>query len=744
MIELTNGIVEIEINDNDGTINSIRDLRTDVAYLRADAAPQAFRLETDGMTSGDFSRFSCRITKDEEKQCAELEWTALNGMKVTGQITVHTGRDGIEFGCQVINDTDTRVLSLEYPIIANLTEITDGGEEDYVAHSFATGFQVRNPIKHFVHGGAGFRYMPYPESFSGASMQFFAYYGKGKGGLFFAALDGEGYAKWLNFYKNASGLLEASFMHGCEDMGPSKGISVPYPIVVRLLKGRDWQEAADRYKEWAVQQIWCAAGPLAERTLSEDERWLHEQMGAATFGINAGFDRTSWIKAYHEHIRTPIFHILGPDWTNAPQTFYKGFPGGFDDWFPTRFNPDNIACLHSFGDKFAPFEFDYLYDFKGADGELGQTAAQKFPAQIRSVDGYKFPFLCPAHPYTKQFHVRRDEALQHSDQVDAIYYDISANNILKICMDDSHGHPVGAGRLVAQAYRDNYVLTKKAMIQAAGRYVPMGTEMMNELYLDVLDYYQARAGAQPAAPLEGWPIRELLKSQAAELIPMFAYVYHEYGAVRLDGWGKLAAEIGELFYFTVARTYLWGGLYELNYEYSPMEVLDGSGGLENKGEEHYYPFEPRGYALAEERAQYVGMFANLRTGAGNRYMAYGQMIRPVSYSTSQLLVAWYHYNHGKETPEYNDQGEAKVDTVVHSAWRYKDEGVGLLFANIAAAGQQVELDLTSELLPIRPASCKLTIYVPDAEPASTDYSDAIAGRCRFDIPPRGIVLLELS
>src|SRR5690606_41177170 len=90
----------------------------------------------------------------------------------------------------------------------------------------------------------------------------------------------------------------------------------------------------------------------------------------------------------------------------------------------------------------------------------------------------------------------------------------------------------------------------------------------------------------------------ILISGEAELIPMFAYVYHEYGAVRLDGWGKLVNEIGELFYYTVARTYLWGGLYELNYEYSPMEAIDGE---ENSPEEHYFSFQPKGYEFDPER-----------------------------------------------------------------------------------------------------------------------------------------------
>ena len=91
--------------------------------------------------------------------------------------------------------------------------------------------------------------------------------------------------------------------------------------------------------------------------------------------MNAGSDRSPWLRAFHEQIGTPMFHILGPDWTNAPQTFYKGVPGGFDDWFPTRFSQENISCMKEFGDRYAPFEFDYLYNFDGADGELGKAEA---------------------------------------------------------------------------------------------------------------------------------------------------------------------------------------------------------------------------------------------------------------------------------------------------------------------------------------------------------------------------------
>jgi len=429
--------------------------------------------------------------------------------------------------------------------------------------------------------------------------------------------------------------------------------------------------------------------------------------------------------------------VLGPDWTNEPQTFGWGVPGGFDDWFPTRFNADNIATMKQFGDRYAPFEFDYLYNFGGADGELGRAAAQKFPDNKKSVDAYRFPFLCPAHPYTHDFHVRRDAELQRTVGVDAIYYDISANNIMKICMDDSHGHPVGSGRLIEEAYRRNYADTKAEMQGIAGKYVPMGTEMINETMLELIDYYQARAGGQPAAPLEGYPIRDFLKSGEAELIPMFAYVYHEYGALRMDGWGKLTEEIGQLYYFTAARTYLWGGLYELNYEYSPMEALDGR---ENSPEEHYYKFDPRGYAFSPERADYLGMYARLRVGAANRYWAYGRMLRPLPIECSRIRMDWFHYNHGKETPEYNDSGEVTVDAVVHSAWAYKDESMALFFANVSSEPQLVRAQLASDR--IGEGEWKARLYTGSDAELPLQWTLTESGELELEQPPRTVAMLE--
>jgi len=768
MIVLENESLRLELGERDGVIRRLCDKRRGIDYLGANAAENGdpFRLETDDGASSAFEAFEWSAegeaanaldapeAGEADGGCAvpaaggvragtravSLTWRLAEGLAVHARISHEPGEGALRFGCSLVNRSERRVHSLEYPIFPGIGAVTERGEDDYVAHPFATGVQVRNPLKYFAAGGVGMRYMPYPESFSGASMQFFAYYGLGRGGLYFAAIDGGGHPKWLNFYKGGLGLLEASFIHGCEDIGPGRGIEPPYEVEAAFLDGDGWYEAADRYRSWAEEQPWCGGGKLADRA-EEAGVWLYRDMGVATFGINAGSDRTAWLHAYHRYIGTPMFHVLGPDWTHAPQTFGSGVPGGMDDWFPTRFHSANIEAMKQYGDKYAPFEFDYLYHFDGADGELGRAAAQRFPEAKKSVDAYNFPFLCPAHPYTHDFHVRRDMELQRTADVDAIYYDISANNILKVCMDESHGHPVGAGRQIEEAYRRNYADTKAAMAATSGRYVPIGTEMMNETLLDLIDFYQARAGGQPAAPLELWPLRDLLKTGDAELIPMFGYVYHDYGGLRLDGWGKLVREIGDLFYYTVARTYLWGGLYELNYEYSPMEALAGA---ENPPEEHYYRFDPRGYAFGEERAAYVGLYARLRIGKANPYWAFGRMLKPLEYDCAQVELEWFHYNHGKETPEYNVSGRLTVDAVVHSAWQYREESVGLFFANVTGEPQRISVRLNPSDYGLRRMSAWL--FAPGAEGIAVPELAAAAAKGDGDltIPPRGVVLLELT
>ena len=164
----------------------------------------------------------------------------------------------------------------------------------------------------------------------------------------------------------------------------------------------------------------------------------------------------------------------------------------------------------------------------------------------------------------------------------------------------------------------------------------------------------------------------------------------------MDGWGKVVEEVGDLFYDNVAKIYLWGGLYEINHEYSPGEAFDGK---ETRPEDHYYNWKRSfGYEYAPGRARYIGQFANLRTGAGNPYLAYGEMMPPPAIDVPQRDKHYYHYNHG---PQAIFSGDIQLPAVRASAWKRTDGKVGyaIFLTNTELDEQRVKLQLNAADFP---------------------------------------------
>lgn len=681
MIVLKSESLEINFDEKTGAVRKVVDLRTGTVMAES-CQTEAFILERG---TNDFSSDFNKFTYTQELDRVEFCWQTEDGVSITCLAAVRD-RD-IVFSAKAEENEKFPLYSLEYPLINGIKSIS--GDQDFLAHSYATGFLIQNPYSAFEKEGNGLRYMPYPESFSGASMQFFTYYAKNLCGLYFAAEDGNFYQKWLNFYKSGNA-LRASQIFGYEDVGCGKPLEANWKFVMKATNGNDWYEACDIYKEWALKQIWCKRGRLKDRPEGERAAWLLENTGASTFGINGMYDRVKWIRKYREVVGKPIFHVTGPDWTCVPQTYGRGVPGGYSDWFPTRFCPENIEAWHDTGDHFAPFEFDFLVDPKKGDGNLLKENLQKWPEVPKSCDKYHLQMLCPICEYTQKLHVERDRQVIKETGADAMYYDISANNILKTCMNPDHGHPLGAGREMTESYRKIYQKTRNALCQDTGKYIPLGTEMINETLIDVLDFYQARSNAQPCSALELWPYHTLLRLNRAWVIPMFQYVYSGYTPLRMDGWGKLTAESGSLIYHTIAKTYLWGGLFEINSEYSPMEVIDGLG--ENSSEEHYCNLEPRNYLLDENVALYLKKFASLRTGKYGKYLSYGQMLREPEVKCEDFSFSYFQYNASENAAEQNSSGTITSKSVISAAYELEGEQV-VFIANTTASPQNVSINL---------------------------------------------------
>lgn len=679
MAILDNDIFTVTFDELTGAVRSIY-AKPIARILLENSSALPFVLErTQNDFTSEFDSFTYEIGKSDDS----LNFTWVTGAyKVNSQIRLDY--EGLHFSCTVENFGETPICAVEYPLLAGIGEFGEG--EHNVVHSFATGIEIDNPLHNFKVENDGFRYMPYPESFSGASMQFFGYGMREAAGLYFAAYDNKGYQKWLNFYKHA-GKLCASQIAGYEDIGAQKGVNAAWDFTVKFLPVTRWDIIADEYKSWALEQIW------ASEARNRNDTWLTDEMGAATFGINAMFDRTLWIKQYREDIKHPIFHILGPDWTNELQTFGRGVPGGYPDWVPTRFSMENIKCIKEQGDKFAPFEFDFLVATDKSESEQIKEALQVWPEKPKSVDKYTFTMLCPTEEYTRNLHVKRDFQVIKESDCDALYYDISANNILKTCMSEKHNHSVGGGSELTDAYKCIYNETREAVEKHAGKAVPIGTEMINETLIGGLNYYQARANAQPGSALETWPFRPLIRNNKARLLPLFKYVYGALSPLRLDGWGKLTKETGDLIYHTIAKTYLWGGLFEINSEYSEMERISGKSNL---SEEHYSHFKPEGFAYDKNIADFIGKCASLRLGRQGEAMRKGEMIYAKEPLCRKIHRTYYQYNHGIHTGEQNDRGIIALDAILAQGYEYNGKQ-SLYIINTSLFEEETTISLPSQM-----------------------------------------------
>lgn len=692
--------LRVEIDGETGAFRSVVHPAAGLSLIvRPDlAAAHPFMvIMADGSVVRDWT--ACTV-REEPDGAVRIAWTLDGGLRLEAHLLLDPNSGDLRCTAALRNPGALPVAALAYPYIAGIGPLGDLPADDELVHPYATGFLVRDPLSTLppidaeTTGGRPVVLGLYPEGFSGSTMQFLAYSARGRGGFYLAAEDGEGREKWLNCYLHPDGDLRLAIWHGPVDYAGRREVRPPYTTVLAALDGGTWYDAADRYRAWALTQPWAARGPLWAR--ADRPRWLLERVGLCTFGINPRHDRAPWLAEIDRIAGTPVLHLLGPNWPRAEANYHNHLPGGLADWFPARFHPANIAQIRAHGDFLVPFEFDLLFgrDADAADAAEGARALQVIPTPTLSRDAYAFPFLCPASPFTRALHVDRDRTLAAEYGVDGVYYDISVNNVRHICLSPDHGHAPGDTAAITAAYKTLLAETAAAMrTGAGGRPIVQGAEMINEQMLPYLDFYQARAEASPAAPFEANPFIDLIRRGEAEKIPLFAYVYHEYGPLRLDGWAKLSREQGDFVYFALGRVFIQGGLIELNYEFSALESL---GDRHDNPDEHYFRFAERLYAIDPGLAAYVGALARARVGWANRYLAYGAMCRPAPLEVDgghTLTLSYLPYNSDLEWDGYEQPGVITVPAILQGAWRYRDESIGYLLLNLAPEERTATIDV---------------------------------------------------
>lgn len=669
-----------EIDPTTGAIVALDHVGRAIRLVSTPVSRPPFRVELVGLPA--IESFQA-VEVDGVEGAIRTTWRLDQGLTLVGEVAAR-GHD-LVFRASLHGAGTATIRRLTYPILRGIGRISGAGLDE-LAHSHGTGMLFHDPLDLFEpdpENRRKLRRSPYPEGFAGATMQWFAYYGRGRGGVLFGTEDRARSLKWLDVERDADGLT-FSVTHASDAPVPGEAYSPAYPVVIAALDDGTWTAAADRYRSWVRDQAWTQPGPRSD--------WLRHDVGIATFGINARHDRSGWLDAIHAVAGTPVFHVLGPNWPAYGQDYRGHLPRVTGDWFPAAFAEANLAAIRRNGDRWAPFEFDLFAADPPDDREpvLASRYAMD-PVESAISDGGlpRFPFMCPATPYWRAHHVARDVRLVRDHGVDAVYYDISVNNVLLQCEGTGHGHLPGSGEPIAAAFDAMYEATREGMTEAAGHHVPMGAEVISEAFLAAFDFHQARAESGPYAPFEAGAFRDWLLDGRARKIPAFRSVFGPAAPIRLDGWAKLCRASGDLFYWVAATVLANGGLVEVNGEFSGLETLPD--GRRDDPAEHYYAFLEHDHPIDPAKAAFLGAIARTRVGPANRFLADGWLLPEPTVDAPEVELDYRAENMSTSETAHDERGTMRVPSVVVSAWGHGGSTAWLV-ANVIDARQEVRID----------------------------------------------------
>ncbi len=633
-IQITNGLIAVEIDETTGHLIGIEDLTKNPALPLIDGRLHNFKAVPPFLVTGmNGAGNICQpegppevtICADSDDECRRLRWHCGNSI-FDGRIELPAGQAKVRFSGTFQSGDNAHIMSITYPIIGPLSPLSDNPDADTMAIPYEGGMLIRNPIQRAREEAGSsiqvLRDMKYPFGHS-AMLQMISYQSAGVGGFLVHTPDSQYTVKRFSVQDLAplapNPWVMLSVEHknwDVENIDHKGGMALDYPVEITALTTGDWHEAADIYRKWGEQQVW-AARPIAER--ADQERALFEHATASVFGLSAREDQTAWYRGFHDLLcdGLPEARVLFvPGWDFHPNGEADGQPisafyqAGWEErfWLPYQGAfVDNYQVMKTEHDDFVyPFLFDMLIhdQYPGWAGFNGPARSEEEAAtwndlqvfdaegqpggyyfQMPTFEGYTHT-LNPANATVREFHRWRNELLNKSVQdgvtirLDGTYHDISTTLIALENYGENSDVPYkGAGRWMVQAIRDMY---DNSLSLEANR-TSMGIENASEPFIDQIDFYHLGAEGlgpiRPRAP-ESAPdqatfngLHQWVMDGNAVNIPLVSFVYHAYGALRTGGKIQASYDMGDAFYWITASEYLWGGILELIYFNTPADLL---------------------------------------------------------------------------------------------------------------------------------------------------------------------------
>jgi hypothetical protein len=278
------------------------------------------------------------------------------------------------------------------------------------------------------------------------------------------------------------------------------GVTLDGQAVWQLMHG-DWFDAAQIYKRWAQSNAdwWPEVGAEGR---SDTPLWLRK-LAAWTLTFKPHTE-TDEVLVGNSKVRDYFGVPTAVHWYNWHQI---PFDNDYPHFFPTREGfREGVAELQNKGVFVAPYVNGRLWDMEDKGDEdweftkraLPYTAKQeKDGALVPFVESYdtkkadgtpvRMAVMCIATKFWQDELAGTISRLFNEENVDAVYIDQIAAAQPALCVDPSHGHPLGGGHWWVQSYNEWLKQIRKTM--PAGR--ALLTESNAEPYIKYTDGYLA-------------------------------------------------------------------------------------------------------------------------------------------------------------------------------------------------------------------------------------------------------------
>ena len=669
---LDNGLLRLTFDGATANLTSMTDLKTGYEYLDTTVEPKTL-WELVPMESGvEFDLPTEVSICSWSKRKAVLKWRQADGegVEVTATISLDKKSALSYWDIQLEGFEGDKLMEVNYPRISNIKEFTD----EEIALSNWTGRlykNIRTKRKQINMRGQ-----------NRPTMQFSAIYGEEPSGLYIATNDKHHMAKgaYIEFEGNLT-TYKKVYMLPVDAANSS--FSSSYQTILGAFQG-DWYDAAQIYREWALQQEWNKNNRLHSGKMNP---WLPET------------DIWMWNRGRSENVLTEaedLRQYLGD--CNVSVLWHWWHNGPYDDAFPEYLPPREgresfvkaVAEAKANGINMTPYmnsiqwgESRKSWTEQNIEQYVARRSNGTTHAHVyNAFTGNAITPMCMSQEFWRE---------KYSDLCDTVVNDYGCTGVYMDqaclyyrCYAKNHGHTVGGGDHWVRGY---HKLVERIREKTADKNPVLTGEGSGEDWLAHLDGFLTLEGS-----------RERMSGlSASSVIPLFNAVYHEnaicfgnFGGFTYppydEFWPKefrapnteklLPAIYNAQMRMEQARTFVWGT--------QPMIV-------------NYHAFARE---ARPELMQFIAKLVKARK-THKEYLQYGKMMRapkladshPMEIDVAQMST------YGYKTKGTNLFPHKKVVPMLYSsAWRNKEGNILLTFVNISEEAKDLSFIINPEEL----------------------------------------------